>query len=114
MSKPFRFWCITRAIRAKKVKMKRMKICPSVTRYLQAGGKGTRVRELLDKAGKRKQADGEGDDIQHWKKMPLRQEVSQVGFPAHSLFLTFVSCLAVGNLNQGRLQTIVVITIEMI
>lgn len=35
-----RFWCKTRASMAKKVKMKRMKIWPSVTRYLEKENRG--------------------------------------------------------------------------
>lgn len=31
---PRLLWCITVATMAKKMKMKRMKVCPSVTRYL--------------------------------------------------------------------------------
>lgn len=34
---PRLLWCITVAVIAKKVKMKRMKVCPSVIRYLSGG-----------------------------------------------------------------------------
>lgn len=34
---PRLLWCITVAVIAKKVKMKRMKVCPSVIRYLSEG-----------------------------------------------------------------------------
>lgn len=39
-AKPRLLWCIVVAVMAKKVKMKRMKVCPSEIRYLsaQAGG----------------------------------------------------------------------------
>lgn len=42
---PRLLWCITVAVMAKKVKMKRMKVCPSVIRYLL--GETGRVRGHL-------------------------------------------------------------------
>lgn len=36
---PRLLWCITVAVIAKKVKMKRMKVCPSVIRYLSGGAR---------------------------------------------------------------------------
>lgn len=36
IAKPRLLWCIMVAVMAKKVKMKRMKVCPSEIRYLSA------------------------------------------------------------------------------
>lgn len=39
-TKPRLLWCITVAVMAKKVKMKRMKVCRSVIRYLTGHREG--------------------------------------------------------------------------
>lgn len=42
IAKPRLFWCIMVAAMAKKVKMKRMKVCPSEIKYLSGHRQGNR------------------------------------------------------------------------
>lgn len=45
-NKPLLLWCITVVVMVKKVKVKRMKVCPSVIKYLSAGAKRSITNQL--------------------------------------------------------------------